>query len=372
MAYDQRKILIEKIESIRKGRTLMCFLNFDRVSEPAIQGLSTQFHSEVKESIFRILKDSPPDRGIDLFLYTRGGDTNSVWPLVSLIREFDKDFEVIAPFRCHSSGTLLALGARRVHLGPLSELSPIDPSTGNQFNPVDPANAANRLAISVEDVTAFRDFISRQLNPSASPDATPDATPLGDAEFSPFLEKLVAQVHPLALGNVQRVVKQIAQLAEKLLELHPVAGEKTKEVISRLTSHFYSHLHMINRHEAKQILGDRISLMEKGLADICDDLLRNYEDDFNLRRKFYLASHLGADLEKQVRFIGGVAEGRSRSYLFETSGVVRQSTRLPPNVQVQIPAGQPMPLVQGLPRDINMEIAAQGWVHNADPKGVTK
>ena len=56
-----------------------------------------------------------------------------MWPIVSLIREFDKDFEVLVPYRCHSSGTLTALGAKRIVMDQLSELSPIDPSTGNQF-----------------------------------------------------------------------------------------------------------------------------------------------------------------------------------------------------------------------------------------------
>lgn len=363
MPYADRKALIGKIEGLRAGRTLVCFLNFDRISEPQIQGLSTQFLAEVKEALFRVLKESTIEKGVDLFLYTRGGDTNSVWPLVSLIREFDPDFEVIAPFRCHSSGTLAALGARRILLGPLSELSPIDPSTGNQFNPVDPANQGNRLAISVEDVTEYREFVAKQLIGDSE---------LSESSFAPFLDKLVSSVHPLALGNVHRVVKQINQLAEKLLALHPVEGEGTAEVIKKLTSHFYSHLHMINRSEAQAILGERIVLMDKELADACDDLLRVYEDDFNLRRKFYLAFHLGVELQKDVRFIGGVAEGGARSYLFETFGVVRQSTRVPPNVQVQIPAGQPMPLVPGLPRDINFEISSQGWVHNTDPKGVTK
>ncbi|MBX3134579.1 MAG: hypothetical protein KF689_14445 [Gemmatimonadaceae bacterium] len=364
MPFDDRKQLISKIEELRGGRRLLCFLNFDRVSDPGVQGLSTQFHAEVKEAFFRILKESKPEKGVDLFLYTRGGDTNSVWPLVSVIREFDPDFEVIAPFRCHSSGTLAALGARRIHLGPLSELSPIDPSTGNQFNPVDPANQANRLAIGVEDVTAFRDFIALQL--------VKDESKLKEDSFRPFLERLVGAVHPLALGNVQRVVKQINQLAEKLLALHPVQGENTKEVIANLTSAFHSHLHMINRDEASRILGTRISFMDNGLADASDALLRSYEDDFNLRQKFYLASFLGNDLTKDVRFVGGVAEAAARSYLFVTSGVLRQTTKLPPNVQVQIPPGQPMPLVQGLPRDIQFEIAAQGWKHNEHPQGVTK
>jgi hypothetical protein len=119
-----------------------------------------------KSRCFRVLKESAAQaKGIHVCLYTRGGDTNSVWPIVSVIREFDPDFEVLVPFRCHGSGTLLALGARRIITVPLSELSPIDPSTGNQFNPPDPFTPGSRLAISVEDVQAYAEFLLRQPEP---------------------------------------------------------------------------------------------------------------------------------------------------------------------------------------------------------------
>src|ERR1700732_3524302 len=151
MAYADRVPMLEKIETLRKGRTLVCYFTFDRIISPpsfATLGLQTMFHADVKESLFRVLKESVSGQtGVDLCLYTRGGDTNAVWPIVSLIREFDPDFQVLVLFRCHSSRTLVTLGAKRIHLCPISELSPIDPSTGNQFNPLDPTdkNSSNRL-----------------------------------------------------------------------------------------------------------------------------------------------------------------------------------------------------------------------------------
>ncbi|MGH7216846.1 MAG: SDH family Clp fold serine proteinase [Nitrospiraceae bacterium] len=369
MNYEERKELLANVERIRGGRTLLCFFNFDRASDPQLPGLATQFHADVKEAIFRILKESGPLNGVDLCLYTRGGDTNSVWPIVSLLREFDPSFEVLAPFRCHSSGTLVALGARRIVLGPLSELSPIDPSTGNQFNPRDPADPRSRMAISVEDVRAYRDFIAEQLKGKVpKPDQQIE---IPEASLAPFLQRLTQEVHPLALGNVHRVLRQIQQLATKLLNLHPSKGEDVGAIVSSLTTHFYSHLHMINRHEAKDILGGRVEFASDDLAAAMDALLRAYEDSFNLRKTFFLASYLKGKPEAEVRFVGAVAETRSWSYLHETSGIVRQTTRIPPNVQVQIPAGQPMPLVPGLPRDTELQVSSQGWIHNISPKGVT-
>src|SRR3990167_4767134 len=141
--YEQRKLIFTKLSELREGRVPIFFFNFDRVSQPPnIPGLLTQFAADTKEVLYRLLKEAEVKKGIDLILYTRGGDTNSVWPLVTLIREFDPAFQVLAPFRCHSSGTLLALGARRILMTRLSELSPIDPTTANQFNPRDEASPA--------------------------------------------------------------------------------------------------------------------------------------------------------------------------------------------------------------------------------------
>lgn len=361
---------MRSIEEARSKRTLVCFYNFDRASDPAMSGLSTIFHADAKEALFRVLKESPRRRGIDLCLYTRGGDVNSVWPIVSLLREFDKNFNVIVPFRCHSGGTLVALGAEKVVLGPLSELSPIDPTTANQFNPPNPAapNTDKRLGISVEDVQAYREFVREQLHgkPSDNDDCRLDAE-----QMQPFLQKLIESVHPLALGNVYRVLQQITRLAGKLLELHPKSDRKPADIISALTSQFWSHLHMINRHEARRILGSRVEFASARLTNAMDALLREYEDSFQLRRTFYRSSFVGDNAEAPYRFVGGVLESRHWSYLFVTTGVIRQRTKLLPNVQIQLPAGQPLPLLPGLPRDYEVEIKSQGWEHNTDPKGVT-
>lgn len=371
MPLQQRQEIMRRIEAERAGRTLVCFFNFDRESTPSIPGLSTQFSSNAKEALFRVLKESiPAGSRVDLCVYTRGGDVNAVWPIASLLHEFDPDFEVLVPFRCHSGGTLLALGAKKILMTPLAELSPIDPSTGNQFNPVDPLDSHNRLAISVEDVRAYRSFVLDQLGPEAN-EGESAVLPGGDL-LRPFLELLTKRVHPLALGNVHRVHQQIKQLARNLLELHPIDGRNLTSVIEALTTRFYSHLHMINRHEAREILGEtQVEFTSDALARLLDDLLRNYEDDFKLRRPFYLNTLMGDDIEKTARFIGGAVESKAWSYLYELNAKLRQHSALPPNVQVQIPPGQPMPLIPGLPREYQVEVTSQGWKHNTEPRGVT-
>ncbi len=370
MPLEQRQSIMKKVEELRSGRALICFFNFDRDSVPPIAGLQTNFTSDTKEPLFRVIKETLHNgQKIDLCLYTRGGDTNAVWPIASLLREFDPDFNVLVPFRCHSAGTLLALGSKQIVMTLLSELSPIDPSTGNQFNP--PENELQiqkKLAISVEDVQQYKNFVLNQFEGD-----TNDGPRLDRELLSPFLKRLTELVHPLALGNVHRVHLQIKQLARNLLLLHPVEGHDVERAIESLTSRFYSHLHMINREEAREILGNQqVVFADQKLAELLDDLLRSYEDDFELRRPFFLGARLGDDPTMEARFIGGAIDSKAWSYLYETCVTLRQQSQLPPNVQVQLPPGQPMPLIPGLPRHYHVEVTSQRWMHNREPKGITK
>ena len=224
------------------------------------------------------------------------------------------------------------------------------------------------MAISVEDVRANQSFVCEQFRDPETKKLLSFET-LAEKHLRPFIERLATEVHPLALGNVQRVLMQIQQLATNLLGLHAV--EQPSQIVEALTTRFYSYLHMINRHEARDILGGRVEFAPPELASALDRLLRAYEESFKLRHTFFLSSYLNGKLDAEVRFIGGAVESTAWSYLCETKANIRQHVRLPPNVQIQIPFEQPMPVVPGLPRDTQVEITSQGWVHNIEPLGVT-
>lgn len=372
MTRETRLPYIKKIQELRGGRILVSLMNFDRHSVPTIQGLNSIFDSQVKEPLFRVLKESiKNNEGIDLFLYTRGGEINAVWPIVNLIREFDPDFCVLVPFRCHSAGTLVALGAKNIVMGMISELSPIDPTTGNRFNPSDARDANSKLGISVEDVQAYRDFLLEQFKIST------DSGNGNDTEgwrhlIQPLWAQLVGEVHPLALGNVHRVSKQIEKLAKRLLAFHEKDGEDIEKTVKSLTTHFYSHIHMIDRHESKEILGDRVEFAEAPLNSAMDDLLGQYKKDFLLWKPFFLSPEMGDEPEKTCKFVAGVTETSEWSYLLRTDIKVLQHSKLPSTINLQLPAGQKLPLISGLPREYPLEIVSQGWERNEEPRGVTK
>lgn len=360
---------METIENLRGGRRLICVCNFDRAETPQLGALSTQYQEDIKEPLYRVLKETlRRGQKLDLFLYTRGGALDAVWPVASLLREFDEEFEVLIPFRAHSSGTLLALAARRIFMTPLGELSPIDPTTANQFNPQDPVNSSKRLGIAVEDLNAYREFWKTAYGLGENEIAAEERIQI----LQPHMEALTAKLHPLALGGVHRVHLQVRLLAKMLLEKHYGTGDKIKTIVDQLTTQYYSHTHMVNRHEARKILGhEHVEFASARLTRALDRLLRKFEEDFKLRHPFFLARFLGDDAEKDARFIGGAIESRKWAYLYETMMKVRQFLAPPQGVSIQVPPGQSPPLVPGVPRHHELQPLSRGWVRNTRPKGVT-
>ena len=371
MPLKDRQSAMAEIERLRGGRRLVALCNFDRLAGPAnLDGVATAFHEDMKEPLYRVLKETLKGGGqIDLLLYTRGGATNAVWPIVSLLREFDPDFEVLIPFRAHSSGTLLSLAASKIMMTPIAELSPIDPTTANQFNPRDPANPQGSLGISVEDVTAYQEFWRTTLDIEGKDRESIDQK---WSRLQPYLARLSTELHPLALGNVHRVYLQVRLLAKTIMGFHYDDAKQIEKIIDRLTTSYYSHLHMINRHEAKEVLGaEHIEFSDENLSAAIDELLRHYEDDFQLRHPFFLSRFMNDEVEKKARFIGGCVESRKWGYLHETKMTIRQYMEPPSGIQIQVPPGQTAPLVPGLPRKMEWQISEQSWVRNTEPKGVT-
>src|SRR3989339_1131389 len=221
----EKKQFIQQIEKIRNSKVIT-YLTSDR------QGpVNARVAMDIIPIISKQLQKSGKVENIDLFLYSSGGDTMVPWRLVSMIREYCDIFSVIVPYKAHSAGTMIALGADEIVMSNLSELSPIDPSTANVFNPTDPANPQNKVPISVEDVMAYFELAKNKFGIK------------NDEDLSKIFMKFVEsnpQIHPLALGNVNRIHNLIRILAKRLLKSHKSAMRE--EEIEKLVDYFTEKL----------------------------------------------------------------------------------------------------------------------------------
>ena len=153
MAKKQLKSLsrLELIKQIEKERNsaVICYITGDK------NQFSAKIGDDVIPIIFRHLELIGNRNNIDLLLYTRGGDMVTPIRIVKIIRSFCKKFSILIPYRAHSAGTLIALGADEIVMTKLAELTPVDPTTGHPFNPRDPVDQKKPIPISVEDITSY-------------------------------------------------------------------------------------------------------------------------------------------------------------------------------------------------------------------------
>ena len=119
MARAERIQLIHQLQEVREGRTVIAYVTATRPN------LESQMAVDVIPIIYehlRALGSPPADTRIDLFLHSNGGDGIVPWRLVTLIREFCSEFNVLVPHRAFSAATLTALGADSVVMHPMGML----------------------------------------------------------------------------------------------------------------------------------------------------------------------------------------------------------------------------------------------------------
>jgi hypothetical protein len=261
-----RTALIGRLEELRDS-SVICLLTTLR---PGVQGSISDDQVRVMFDHLLAFERRPIPR-LDLFLVSNGGNGVVPWRFVSLFREYTKDFNVLIPYRAYSAATLLALGADQIVMHPFGELGPIDPSVSNDFNPRNPQGQP--ISISVEDVKAYVAFIKKTVGITH------------EDELVKTIESLCAQVHPLALGNVERFVSQSRMIATKVLKTHMKedADHIIDELVENMTSKLYFHGHPINRKEARQdlklkVLSNPSSDLENTMWELYLDFEKSFEN----------------------------------------------------------------------------------------------
>ena len=335
--------LVKQIEDARKSRVIS-YLTSDR------QGpFNARIAPDIIPHVSRQLQKIGKVKNIDLFLYSAGGDTMVPWRLVSMVREYCDKFSVLIPYKAHSAATMIALGADEIVMSDLSEISPIDPSTANVFNPADPTNAQNRIPISVEDVMAYFDLAKNKFGIKS------------DEELSRIFVKFVEsnpQIHPLALGNVNRTHNLIRILAKRLLKSHKVQlkEDAVDKVVDYFTEKLYSHQYFVGRKEAREDLGvSTVIDADSALSKLMTDLYEEYNKDLEFGKIWTPEMELGTNAmqNKKIYKIAYI-ESRDLSNHYDIEVEYRKQQV---NTVQQTPQG-PMQMQQ---EQVGFKIISQGW-----------
>ena len=357
----RRANLIKKIEQSR-GSRLLVYVTGDRqgvpvqIAEDAVRPMYVHLLSFAQDN------SGMPDK-IDLLLYSRGGAVEVPWRIVSMVREFCKQFAVLVPYKAHSAATMVALGADVIVLGPKGELGPIDPST-NLLREVQAPQGVVQVpdSVNVEDLMAFVDFLKSRVGLT------------DQAGLSSLLEVLIHSLHPWVVGGMYRTHAHIDLVARKLLDRRntKISEAQANAIIKTLVEETYLHGHAIGRREAKD-LGLPIAEPDSELEQLLWEVYLEYERMLRLGEPIDVNTFVpkGQDEHAEPDCVLAVIESREMLHDYKANLVGRAVRQLPANlnltinVNVQPPVGGPQPAqqqVQQLQQILNQlqqEIAQQ-------------
>jgi hypothetical protein len=292
-----------------------------------VTGNRESLGTQIGGDIVRLLREHLGSIGkvpqLDVVLITNGGNVLTAFRLISLLREFASRVGVLIPYMAHSAGTLVALGADEIVMGAMAELSPVDPSVTNTFNPlVDALDVAGghvqvprvRIPISVEDVTSYLNLARERAG-------------LGESGMATAFAQLTEKVHPLALGNILRNHTLIRQLVRRLLLTH-MSQESDKatidSIVEALTEKLYAHDYLIAREEARSM-----GLKVVKPADTLETALWNayiaYETDLQLGQVVNFDQALGSNPAAYLVVDAGVLETQALTHVYSFGGVVHRA-----------------------------------------------
>lgn len=190
-------------------------------------------------ALYEHLQAIGPLSRLDLVLHTNGGRVNTARKIALLLRRVAQHVEVYIPYKARSAGTLLCLSTDRIVMGPLAELSPLDP----QVMPGGEHARTGGQSISTENVQALRRMAEEWFD-------------LQSAEHRlQVFQTLCERVFPLSLGTFFRADQQMRQIALELLSYHlPDRDVATRQrIVDQLVSGYPAHDYCITQAEAQQL-----------------------------------------------------------------------------------------------------------------------
>jgi hypothetical protein len=349
LSKENRKKIIQEIEKKRNSKVI-AYVTSDRPDLSAL--IAGDVVSLVHEHILALKEEERAK--LDLFIYSRGGQSDVPWSIVSMFREFSQkgSFSVLIPYRAHSAATVIALGADEIVMTKKAELGPIDITMGSgPYNPTE-KDSNQRLPISVEDVTGYFSLLEKV------------GCERPDEKMKGF-ELLTNHVHPLALGTVSRLLEETKLVALRLLSTRadPFSEEENHEIMRRISSEVYSHNHAISRTEAVKYIGlKQVKSAEEEDIDIADELWAlygEYKELFHFEDPFKPEEYLISDNLEEYTWTDlnlACVESLKRFDICKKSMRVKRLRQVPPTINLNLTnLNLPAINIPNLPPNVSQE-----------------
>ena len=212
-------------------------------------------------ALHELLRNIGHQEHITLFVKSDGGSGMASLRMVHVLRHHCRRLTVAAPLNCASAATMLALGADRILMGPLSYLTAVDTSLEHDLSPVDHTN--NLVTVSNDEV----ERVIRLWKETAGRDRE---------KVNPYQE-LYKYLHPLVIGALDRASSLSLMLCREILSYHMRDARRAERIARRLNSSYPAHQYPITASEARRI-GLKVDSLDPELERLLYELNLSYSE----------------------------------------------------------------------------------------------
>lgn len=164
-------------------------------------------------SIIRRMNKASELNKLDVILDSGGGDLDSAYKILQILKAHAKYVTVVVPFYAKSAAVLIALGADRLQMCRAGELGPIDPQV------LDPDSGMRVPALSLKKAM---DFINEAPNPIVA-------------------ASLADKISPMLIGAYRNDEAASRQCLNEILMTKEFNAEERKKLVSVFTEKQLSH-----------------------------------------------------------------------------------------------------------------------------------
>src|SRR4051794_15693959 len=198
----RRNTLISNIEKARNSAVIAYMLHDNAV-----------IADDALPQIYDKLQALGHHERIDLLLLTRGGINEVCWRLLNLLREHCDHLGVIVGTRVQGAGSLLALGADEIVMGPLSELGGVESLRKHPLLPRD--EFGQPIPTSFSEIKSLLNFLGDLPADESNTETQNSKLKAQNSERGLF-----EQIHPLVLANMKQADTLARDVTGKALRLH--------------------------------------------------------------------------------------------------------------------------------------------------------
>jgi hypothetical protein len=184
---------------------------------------------------------------VDLLIHTPGGDANTAEMILNTLHQRASSVRVIVPREAKSAGTLVAMGAEEIVMGPASELGPVDP----QFPVI--VGGIPRYLPAQAIVDSYDELVTLLHEAQA-------ANQPGMAYVT-----VLQQQNAAFVNEARRQIEHSKAMGQRWLikAMYPGDANKAEEIMNRLSDAniHKSHGRMIDAKMARDEIGLRVKIL---------------------------------------------------------------------------------------------------------------